>query len=235
MKRPGICLYILSILILCYLSACSSGGSASGRLNCSKGGEVCIDISTVQSFSAGNPVPLKITVTSSKDISDLHVTLNTGTEITLDGTQTWENDIISNPTIDRGLAYWTFAIKADQSLTFNRVLHFPSHGGYFQIVVEAVTIGRITHAVDSFYFVLKKDGSGQSIMEGTPIPIYTPNVTSPAYGPGTPVPSPVTNPTYPPIGTPVPSLVTSPTPTPFAPLVATSTPLTSPYPPPPYP
>jgi hypothetical protein len=75
------------------LAACSPGGAASGRVNCSHGGEVCVNLSTVKSFAMGDAVPLKITVTSSKDISDLSITIDTGTEITMDGTQTWENDL----------------------------------------------------------------------------------------------------------------------------------------------
>ena len=216
MKQCSIYLNILAILALCLLVACSTGGSAPGKMNCSNGGEVCVYLNTVQSFAIGSPVNLKITVTSSKDISDLNMTLNTGAEITLDGPQTWEKNI-TNPTIDRGIAYWNFAIKAGQTLTFTRVLHFSSKEGYHQIVVAVVNTGRIIDAEDEFYVLLTQAG-GQVILAGTPLPPHTPNVTSAVYGPGTPVPT---------------FLSASITPNPsvqFSPLVATSTPLTSPYP-----
>jgi hypothetical protein len=125
MKWLKICLLILVILALCYLAACSPGGSASGRLHCSKGGEICISLSAVQSFSMGAPVPLQITVSSQKDISDLNVALTIGGDVTVDGPQTWENYLTSSSII-QGIAFWDFGIKAGQSLTFNRVLHYPS-------------------------------------------------------------------------------------------------------------
>ncbi len=230
MRRSGICLNILAMLALCYLAACSQGGSAPGRMNCSHGGEVCVSLSTVKSFAISDSVALKITVSSSKDISDLYLTLHTGADITVDGPQTWENDL-SSPSIAPGYAYWDFAVKAGQTIIFNRVLHFLQSEGYFNIDVNVVNFGRIIEAEDSFYVLLTQAG-GQVIMAGTPLPPHTPNVTSAVYGPGTPVPTFVTNPTNPWMATPVPSVVTNLTSTPIVPLVATSTPLTPPYPPP---
>ena len=168
----------------------------------------------------GDAVPITITVISSKDISDLELKLQTGTEITINGPQTWENDL-SNPSTSPGFAYGDFAIKAGQTLPFNRVLHFPLKEGYFTIVVEVANIGRTIAAEDSFSVLLTKEADGQVSMAETPLPPHTPNDTSGVYGPGTPVPSPLTNPTYPLMVTPV-----------VVPLVATSTPIAPPYPPP---
>ena len=92
-----------------------------------------------------------------------------------------------------------------------------------------VNTGRIIDAEDEFYVHLTKP-VGPVILAGTPLPPYTPNLTLPAYGPGTPVPTFVTNPTNQWMVTP--SLETNITTTPFAPLIATSTPTTQPYPPP---
>jgi hypothetical protein len=75
------------------LAACSPGGAASGRVNCSYEGEVCVSLSTVKTFAMGDAVPITITVTSSKDISDLHLSLHTGAEITINGPQTWESGL----------------------------------------------------------------------------------------------------------------------------------------------
>jgi hypothetical protein len=214
MKSPEICLAILVILAACFLDACSSGGS----VKCSAGGEVCIGMSTAPAFSMGSPVSLRITVTSSKDIPDLHVTLAKPAEVIMDGPQSWEN-YLSTSSNDPLFAYWNFAIKAGQTLTFDRVLHFPSHEGLFDIVAEAVNSGRIIEAVDSFSVQITNNG-GHIIRAGTPFLPYTPNVTMAIYGPGTPFPK---------------FMIATNTPTPirFASLVATSTHLTLPYPPPP--
>ncbi len=223
MKRPGICLSIVTILATCLLAACTPGGSTSSKKKCSTGGEVCINTSTVQTFSMGDQFALNITVTSSKDISDLHVTLSTSAEVTVDGPQSWEN-YLSSSSIEPGYAGWNFAIKGGQPLPFNRVLHFPSNEGYFQVITEVFTPLRNLVAIDNFYVHLTHDG-GKVIMAGTPFPPYTPNFTPAAYGPGTPVPTNL-------LASPLPWM-TIPSPTQFVPLVATSTLLTSPYPPPP--
>ena len=225
MKWLEIFLLVLVILATCFLTSCSQGGSAYGKMNCSPGGEVCITISTVQSFSVSGPVALKITVTSSKDISDLLVSLNTSTEVTVDGPQYWEN-YLSYTLIERGMAVWKFAIKADQLLTFNRVLHFPAKEGWFSINAEVVNFGRTLVGIDSFGVLITRDG-GYVLREGTPPPPYTPNATAAAYGPGTPVPTFLSA-----SKTPIRPLVTSPTPTPSVRFTASSTVL-PPYPPPP--
>ena len=221
MKKQKIYLAILVILALCFLNSCASGGSASGKMNCSHGGEVCISMSTAPLFSKGSPVPLTITVNSTKDIPDLHVLLRIPAEATIDGPKTWENYLTASAMFPLS-ASWDFPIKAGQTLTFNRVLHFPSQQeGYFDILVAAVNTGGTIFAGDSFYIQITHN-SGNIIRAGTPFLPYTPDVpdvTVEAYGPGTPLP---TSP-----------FVTIPTR--IAPLVATSTlltPLTSPYPPP---
>jgi hypothetical protein len=93
MKQPWIYLLVLAILATGLLAACSPGGAASGRVNCSYEGEVCVSLSTVKTFAMGDAVPITITVTSSKDISDLHLSLHTGAEITINGPQTWESGL----------------------------------------------------------------------------------------------------------------------------------------------
>ncbi len=222
MKRPGVCLSIVTILAICLLVACSPGGSASGRLHCSNEGEICISLSAVQSFSMGAPVVLQIKVSSQQDYSDLNVALTIGGDIAVDGPQTWENYLTSS-SIKQSTAFWDFAIKTGQSLTFNRVLHFPSHEGYFEVIAEVVNPGRILDAIDSIYIHITKDG-GIINKEGTPFPPYTPNFTPAVYGPGTSIPTIL-------LTSPLPWM-TTPSSTQFAPLVATITPTTPPYPPP---
>lgn len=211
---------IFVILTLSALVACSPSGSSTGSLNCSSGREVCIKLFAVPSFEKDSPLDLKITVTSTKDISDLHLTLDTGTEVSLDGPQTWEKE--SKKTfIDRGVAYWDFSIKKGQSVTFHRVLHFSGSEGYYHIVATVVNTGRLIVAMEGFS-VLLTDMRGQVALEGTRLPAHTPNVTSAVYGPGTPAPSPISNPTNP----------FKATPTAPAPRIATASTTAAPYPPP---
>lgn len=206
MKRPWIFLLVLSIAISLLVS-CYPGGAQ--RPNCSHGGEVCVSLSTVKSFAKGGTIPLKITVTSSKDISSLHITIHTNAEITMDGPQTWEKDI-SNPTNDRGFANWDFAIKAGQTRTFNRVLHLPQKQGYFNVTLDVAGVDRIIDAQDSFYVVLSDENGGQAIFAGTPFPHLTPKVTPAVYGPGTPKPTIQIEPTSTPEATPIPLHETTP-------------------------
>jgi hypothetical protein len=235
MKRPVIWLLILAIFATGSFTACSPGESAHNRMNCSTGGEVCIYLSTVDSFSTGDPVALKVKVTSSNEISDIHLRLHTSPEVTVDGPQGWE-DFLSYTSIEMGYADWDFAIKAGQTLTFNRVLHFPVKEGWFYVNAEVVNTGRTLVGTDSFGVLITK-GDGKVLREGTPPPPYTPNVTAAAYGPGTPVPTalpaqpfPWETTSLPATDTPLPPIKTNPTPTQLVPLVATSTSTSNPYP-----
>ena len=218
MKWHKIGLVIFFMLAMCFQAACSSGNT-SNPLSCSQGSEVCINTSAGQ--PTGNPVTLIILVTSSKDIPDLNVSLRIPVGATIDGPQTWENYIVS-PSVDQWTAYWDFAIHANQTLTFNRVLHFPSGTGAYQIFVEANTKNRIIHAVDEFDIQITNNGS-YLIRAGTPYLSYTRRTTNIIYGPGTPVP-----PTYglgPLVATSTPSRTRTRTPIPYPP---PSTPITPP-------
>jgi hypothetical protein len=204
MKRPEICLLILVIIAAYSLATCAQRGSAFGRINCSSGGEVCITITAVEPINFGDPVRLIIKVSSSKDISDLEVSLYTWGG-TVDGPQDWEK-YLSSTYISPGFAFWTFAINAGQTLTFNRVVHYPNSEGYFNIGAEAVTFNRIYVGDDSFYIHMTHEGVN-IYRSGTPIPPDTPNITVAAYGPGTPVPTflyPSTTPEMP-TSTPIPT------------------------------
>lgn len=196
MKRLRVYLLILIIFLLGLLPACSQSGSSEDRKHCSYEGEVCVNLDIVPSFAAGDPVNLVIIVTSAKDFPDLHLTLSFNSEITMDSVDSWE-DNLRNPSITNGHAFWNFEIKAGQTLTFTRVLHFPiTKLAYTHVYVAVVNPGRIVTARDDFAVVLTKEG-GQIYREGTPIPRYTPNVTSPVFGPGTPAPTRITDPTNP--------------------------------------
>ena len=213
----------------------------SDRINCSLEAEVCINISTVDTFPSGDPLILKIKVTSSKDFSDLHVALHTLGGVTADGPEYWEPDLTST-SFRPGLATWNFAIKGGQTLAFERVLHFPSElpsgQGWYSIQAEVVNTGRTIVGEDSFVVLLTKDG-GKIYRAETPRPSSVPIVLT-VYAPGTPIPTdfyftqpfpwevtrvPVTD-------TPLPPIKINPTPTQPAYLLTTSTPdpYPSPYP-----
>jgi hypothetical protein len=160
-----------------------------------------------------------IKVTSSKDISDLHVILQAPIGVTTDGPQNWEPNLFDTTNQPTNVS-WGFAIKAGQTLTFTRVLHLPPSDGYLHVVIMAATQDFLIS--DAFY-ILQTNDSIKIAGAGTPIPPFTPNFTAPAYGPGTPVPTFLL-----PTDTPPPSHVTSPTSIQIVPLVATST--HTPYP-----
>ncbi len=227
MKRSMICRLIIVILVGYFVSACSPGVSTSDQPNCSSGGEVCIYLTVAEPIQISKPLNIAIKVTSKKDISDLNVTLHTPSEVTVDGPKNWESNLTFT-SIQPGLTSWNFDIKAGQTLTFNRVLHFSQNDGYFYIGAGFIAFNGTLTGIDSFNLQITK-GGGVVYREATSIPPYSPNITSAVYGPGTPAPAFL-------LPSSTPNRTTSiNTPTQFVPLVATSTPRTSPYPPPPYP
>jgi hypothetical protein len=230
MKQSEISLLIIVILAVCSLSACSPGGLFSDKQNCSSDGEVCIHITTVDKFQTGNPINLKIEVTSTKDISDLHVTLRTDYDVKVDGPRNWES-YLTTTSIEQGYAGWDFAIKAGQTLSFDRVLHYPAHEGWFYVVASVANVGRTIEGVDSFEVLITSDG-GYVLRAGTPPPVYTPNITVAAYSPGTPFPTLILA-TYP---WEKPPITATSTPDPARQITPTATQivdlLESPYPPP---
>jgi len=193
MKWVKMWFLVCVILVACILTACAQGGavfapggSSSETIHCSEGGEICINLDIIQSFAMKDPVTLKITVTSLKDLDDLHITLHVPGDATVEGIKSWEKNI-TNTTLEPGYAGWDFPIKAGQSLTFNRVLHFNAEG-YMDFVAEAITPGRSMVAMDDFSVVIT-GGVGKMYRPGTPLPRMTPIDKSDVYGPGTPVPT----------------------------------------------
>ncbi len=219
MKKLRIFLLSLGILSTSLLVSCFQSGPSSNSVNCSSGREVCITIDKVQPFTMGEPMQLNINVSSTEDFNDLHVALFTFSGVTVDGPQTWEN-YLTTAVNDPGMAYWNFAIKAGQTLTFKRVLRFPPEEGYYWMVAEVVSTHRIYTGSESLTVLLEHKGV-QVVRNGTPMPPHTPEFTMPAYGPGTPAPTFIT---APPTQTPFPTF--TPPSTPSSPLLETS------YPPP---
>jgi hypothetical protein len=125
MRGIVICLFVSAILSACYLTSCTTGGSSYSRTNCSSEGEICVKIKPVEPIRFEDPVVVSIQVTSSNEISDLHLALHTLPVVKVDGTETWESNL--NSTVHTpGLATWNFSIKAGETISFNRTLYFPS-------------------------------------------------------------------------------------------------------------
>jgi len=222
MRKMTILLSGFALLGFLLLASCSPGGSSQNSVNCSAKGEVCIHFDNVQPFSMGEPMVLNIIVSSTKDFSDLYVTLSNDSYLTVDGPQTWENYLTKSQN-DPGEAYWSFTIKAGQTLTFKRVLRFPSIEGYTFIQAWVFNYGRSLDATDIMY-VLHQQKGVQIFRENTPLAPFTPNATSEVYWLETQNSRK---------GTAMAITATGVVASQFAPLVATSTPTPPAYPPPP--
>ncbi len=231
MKRNLACLTFLLFSLIWLLSACAQGAPSPSNVNCSAGGEICISVISANSSAIGQAFPIKISVTSNKDNYDLFISLDTLSEVVVDGPETWENNLTFTSN-QSGLAEWGFSIKGGQTVTFTRVLHFPNREGIFNAIATVFNKGRFISAADSFYFAQNKN-VGQVIRSGTAFPPITPNVTSAVYGPGTPVPFNPSDSTATPKSSP---LQTLNTPNPLVstgyppPATATTTPTNHPYP-----
>lgn len=176
------------ILASYYLAACAPGGTTSKNLSCSAWDEVCVTTSTAPSFAKGSPLVVKINVSSTKDYAELYVTIIMHGDVTMDGPQSWETNL-SSPTMEPGYTGWGFSIKAGQTRTFTRVLHFPAQAGYDNINIHVGNIGGTIDANADIDVVITNDHAGQVIRAGTPSPKLTSEITQVVYGPGTPVPT----------------------------------------------
>jgi hypothetical protein len=215
-----------------FLTACSQNES----LNCSSGGEICIQTVIASTFPKGQAVPLAITITSKKDFDKIGVSLSVPGEKNVVDAPTWE-PFITATYFDQGDASWAFPIKAGQTITFQRTLHFPPHEGIFTVVVTADNVGRTVSAIDHFDVLFNSNG-GNVVRSGTPFPPYTFHSTDLLYGPGTSAPIPTNlilvpyNQTPVPQATLTPALPAVPGATRISPLVATATRTLPAYPPP---
>src|SRR5512138_1828714 len=75
---------ILALLAICFLISCAPGGPQNNKPQCRNGGEICISLGIVPTFKWNEPVDLNISVTTKNDQSDLHLTLHTHLEVTIE-------------------------------------------------------------------------------------------------------------------------------------------------------
>lgn len=199
MKAPITLRLLFALAVIFVLAACSQGGG-SNKYKCSQNEEFCIDLQMPDSFSLTDAVPVTLDVTASQDIDYLSVAFQTSSgSVQIDGPETWE-EYANDGFIDGNAAIWTFSIKAGETLTFQRNLHFPDRDGNFTVIVSVVTKGRSLEASDVVN-IQTKNQRGKVYRSGTKVPPMSPDGTAPSYGPGTPAPTWITYPTdtpYPP-------------------------------------
>ena len=190
MQRIRIFLSFTLVILLGTLAACTQSGSSPSKPNCSYGGEICLSIkSPDQSFSTSSPFQLEITVSSTKDISDIFLLIENMIDITIDDPNPRESNV-TNSSMGRGLSEWNFSIKAGQTNKFIRTFHIlPSAEGEYQILVSVFTKDQSIVAREEMYAAVSKSVS-EVVREGTPDPtIIVMHNPVTVYGPGTRAPT----------------------------------------------
>ena len=119
------------IALMAAVMAGCGGLSAPGGGNCSQG--VCIKVQIAEPVRFNEPTAVTVTITTEQDISKLGVFLSfTDPDIVIiDGPQDWFVDT-----------------KANQSISFTRLIRFPEEG-YFNVIAGAVkpTLGPVKDSV----------------------------------------------------------------------------------------
>ncbi len=153
------------VFLLVSLTACTSGSPNQG--GCSEDGELCIALHAEEPIRFGSQVIVTITVTSKKDIADLGVSLSHDADVTIEGPQTWEDNVRRSNTFLGG-ASWLVSINENQPLTFIRKLYLPPREGMFSVITEASTPDlRIAVSIT----IIMTSQGGKVYLSGTSIPI----------------------------------------------------------------
>lgn len=160
MKRLFAC-----VLMIIGLAACSSGASSRG--GCTKGGEVCIRLSTEGPVELGNPLTLVITVSSEKEIPNLGISLITSPKtIIIEAAEGPEPGVVKLE--DRNGIDWLVDIQAGETITFHRKLRFPPGDRSFMLVGYSSTPQM--RAMDSINISQTQDRL-DVYLSGTKIPV----------------------------------------------------------------
>jgi hypothetical protein len=162
---------LASVVLLVSLAACA-GASSPLRHNCSRGGEVCIEVRAVEPIAFGEPVNVTITVTSEKDIEDIGISLSHDPDVGVDESQGWEKDLRDISFFNGGVS-WVATVEANRSITFKRTLYLPPRNGVFYIIAGANTSN--LEARDEFDVYMTKEG-GKVYLSGTSIPVTQPEL-----------------------------------------------------------
>lgn len=208
-------LFFLCALLLTNLAACAGG--ATGKDNCSKRGELCIQVRAKEPLRYDEPITIMITVTSEKDIDGLGVSLMADSTIIVvqDALEAEPGKVVWK---DQRHVDWLVDVKANQPVTFTRALKLTPPTidlARYTIVVRAGTPQ--LSADDSLDIYLTREDK-KVYLSGTSIPI-------------TPGPMPTMDPSHLATLYAMPTVTPWPTWTPLPPTV-TPTPSATPYPPP---
>jgi hypothetical protein len=117
------------IFLLSGLAACAGGAPYPDRLNCSAGGEICVELSADEPIDFGEPVVVTITVTSEKDFPELGIHLATdpyGYAMIQDAEKDELGQVVTK---EPSKVYWLVEIKENQPVTFTRKIYIPPDDG----------------------------------------------------------------------------------------------------------
>jgi hypothetical protein len=134
----------LLVVLIFWMTGCIGASAPGGRV-CREG--LCIMIAVPEPVRFGEPVVVKITVTSDQDIKNLGVSIYYDVDAVVDisrDLETGSRDII----VYKGGASWMTDIRAGEEITFVRSLALPRREGWFTIVANAVKPDS-TRVVDS--------------------------------------------------------------------------------------
>ena len=219
MKR----LWMLAILML-VLAGCGGSAAPSGG-QCNKG--LCVKIEVAEPIRWGEPITVTISTTTDKDILDLGITVFVlpYNGVIVEGPENWEREAQGGAVFEGG-AGWKANTKANQPVTFTRILRLPPREGAFEIMGSAITKQGLRVA-DTVRIHLTREGGvvnpTPAVLPGTPalVPTMPPEWLLTPFPTATPWPTPFPTPTYPPpVRTPTPTQL----PYPFISPISTPTP-----------
>jgi hypothetical protein len=147
------------IYVLLMISLASCAGASSGHEGCNISGELCIGMQLQEPIIFGDPITITITVSSTIDVSNLSIYLNSVPQVLTEDLSGWVNHGV----------YWVINLEADQPQTFTKHILLPKSNGYFQIQTSANTPQ--LRAV-YFFYIHQENGNSIVYYANTPIP-YT--------------------------------------------------------------
>ncbi len=138
--------YLLAILII-ILAGCGGSFSADGG-QCEQG--ICVQIEAVEPILWGEPVTVKISAKTDKEITDLGISIFVMpyNSVVVEGPENWEKETKDGAVFEGG-GGWRITTKANQLNTFTRKVYLPPKEGSFEISASATTLQgmRVTNNV----------------------------------------------------------------------------------------
>ena len=199
MKRLLICAFLLTSLTAC------AAPSGPGAFRCDEEEKTCVKLTVDEPIKPNQPVNVKITITSEKNIPDLKVSLASYPP----GKASIEEEpgMLSSK---GGGAAWTTNVHAKQPITVTSKIRLPNveqeYGKHVEIELHAgIQYGGNT--ITDFLTIYVTSQGSKVYYAGTPIPI-------PGWTPGQPAPAVPVTPLSTSAFTPTPTPILYPNPTP---------------------